>query len=238
MPRKFLIIQQIAHEDAGVFGAMVSAGGFETVLAKMHAGQPVPPDPREFAGILVMGGPMNVDQTGRYPWLTGQLGLIAAAARENVPVLGICLGSQLAAAALGGRIYAGGKPEIGWYGVDLTAEAETDKLLMGFPASLDVFQWHGQTFDLPDGAVLLAGSELFPHQAFRAADCVWGIQFHLEVTEAHVRNWLDVNRDEASSAGVDAEAVIAETDLRLSRIAPLAGSLFGRFLDTCRGAQT
>ena len=234
MPAEFLIIEQVAHEDAGVFGPMIAGAGFGTVTLRMHQDNPLPTDPSAFAGILVMGGPMGVDQRERYPWLTSELELIAAAARQKTPVLGVCLGSQLIAAALGGRVYAGKEPEIGWYGLDLTENAADDLLFGGFPRSLEVFQWHGDTFELPPGATLLAGSSRFPNQAFRAHDWIWGVQFHLEVTSAHVSNWLEINHKEVESAGVDARAINAATGEKLARLTPLAEKLFGRFLKLCR----
>lgn len=233
MPGKFLVIEQVAHEDTGVFGPMIEQAGFELLVARMHHKNPVPANPAEFEGILVMGGPMNADQTGRHPWLADQLELIAKAARQNIPVLGVCLGSQLVAAALGARVYAGEKPEIGWYGVDFTASAADDPLFGGFPRSLKVFQWHGQTFDLPPGATLLAGSSLFPHQAFRAGESTWGVQFHLEITVGHVSNWLEINHEEVERVGVDARAITAAADKQLAKLEPLARQLFGRFLEFC-----
>lgn len=234
MPARFLVIEQVAHEDTGVFGPMIAGAGFEPVAIRMHQNNPVPGDPSAFGGILVMGGPMNVDQTSRYPWLTDQLELIAAAARQRIPVLGVCLGSQMIAAALGGSVYSGKEPEIGWYGLDLTENADDDPLFGGFPHSFEVFQWHGCTFNLPPGAALLAGSSLFPHQAFRARDCIWGVQFHLEVTSGHVSNWLKINHEEVERAGVDARAVNAAAEEKLVKLMPLAEKLFGRFLDLCR----
>ncbi len=234
MPARLLVVQQVAHEDSGAFGPMIDAAGFEQAVARMHEHDPVPEDPSAFDGILVLGGPMNVDQAERFPWLDDQLKLIASAVNGKIPVLGVCLGSQLVAAALGGRVYAGEKPEIGWYGLQLTKAAAEDPLLGGFPGSLEVFQWHGQTFDPPPGATLLAGSLLFPHQAFRAGQCAWGLQFHLEVTADHVGNWLEINHDEVQRAGVDPDAIINAAGDKLKRLEPLARQLFGRFLDICR----
>jgi GMP synthase (glutamine-hydrolysing) len=234
MPTRLLVVEQVGHEDSGVFGPMIAGAGFEPVVVRMHEHDPVPEDPAAFDGILVMGGPMNVDQVRPFPWLAHQLKLIAEASRLNIPLLGVCLGSQLVAAALGGRVYAGKDAEIGWYGLNLTKEAADDPLLGDFPGSLQVFQWHGQTFDPPPGATLLAGSPLFPHQAFRAGQCTWGVQFHLEVTAAHVSNWLAINREEVQQEGVDAQAVIDAAVERLKTLEPLARKLFGRFLDICR----
>jgi GMP synthase (glutamine-hydrolysing) len=233
MPGKFLVVEQVAHEDAGAFGPMIEEAGFEPLVARMHKNDPVPLDPAVFDGILVMGGPMNADQVGSYPCLADQLKLISEASRLNVPLLGVCLGSQLVAAALGGKVYAGEKPEIGWYQVEFTASGASDPLLGGFPNPLEVFQWHGQTYDLPPEAVLLAGSSMFPHQAFRAGEAIWGVQFHLEVTAANVSNWLEINRDEVRQEGVDAAAILATANNKLAQLTPLARQMFGRFLDIC-----
>ena len=234
MAERLLVIEQVAHEDAGLFGPMAAGEGFEPAVVRMHELQPLPADPREFSGILVMGGPMNVGDSGSHPWLEDQLKLIASAADRQVPVLGICLGSQLIAAALGARVYAGEHTEIGWYGIRLTEEAQQDPLFGGLPREFDVFQWHGQTFEIPEGGTLLAGSERFAHQAFRAGKYAWGMQFHLEVTAEHVRRWLEINAREVEREGVDAGAVLAAAGKKLSILEPVARKLFGRFLDICR----
>jgi len=143
-------------------------------------------------GLVVMGGPMGVGEVSEHPWLAGELELLAAAVAAGLPVLGVCLGAQLLAAALGARVYRGERPEIGSGTVSLTADGRADPVLGAAGlAELPVVHWHQDTFDLPPGAVLLAGSALYPHQAFRAhvRARVYGLQFHVEVDRALAADW-------------------------------------------------
>ena len=120
--------------------------------------------------VVVLGGPMGVYEAEKHPWLADELRFLGDAIRGGFPVYGLCLGAQLMAAALGARVYPGeGKKEIGWFPVDLTPGAQGDPLLGDEEASFPVFQWHGDTFDIPAGAVHLASSARYPNQAFR-----WG----------------------------------------------------------------
>jgi GMP synthase-like glutamine amidotransferase len=125
-------------------------------------------------------------------------------------VLGVCLGAQMLAHVLGARVYPGGNKEIGWYEVGITDEGMKDPLLSGLSVDgktvAQVFQWHGDTFDLPRGAVRLASSELFPNQAFRYGKAVYALQFHIEVTPKIVRDWLTHEK------GVDVASVNAESE--------------------------
>jgi GMP synthase-like glutamine amidotransferase len=135
-----------------------------------------------------MGGPMNVDETAKYAWLAPERALLSQLIERDARVLGICLGAQLLARAAGARVYPQRPKEIGLFPVSLTAEGASDRLFSLFADPQQVFQWHGDTFDLPDGAVLLARSERFAHQAFRLGRRVYALQFHLECTLEIVRN--------------------------------------------------
>lgn len=146
------------------------------------------PDLDAIERLVVMGGPMGADDDELHPFLARERELLARVVERGTPVLGVCLGAQLLASALGGRVYRGHGPEIGAGSVKLTAAAEADPLLGTVPgAELPVFHWHGDTFDLPDGATLLASSAAYPHQAFRHANA-WGFQFHVELRAADAEN--------------------------------------------------
>jgi GMP synthase (glutamine-hydrolysing) len=139
-----------------------------------------------------MGGPMSVNDEGEHPWLTGEKAAIASHVRAGRPFWGSCLGAQLLASALGARVYAGPAPEVGVLAVELTAAGLDDPVLGALPAAIDTLQWHGDTFDLPEGAVLLASSPAYPHQAFRVGRAAYAVQFHVEVTEAMGEEWAGV----------------------------------------------
>jgi GMP synthase (glutamine-hydrolysing) len=139
------------------------------------------PVPEEFDLLVLMGGPMSVNEEHIYPWLVQEKALIRESIRRGKGVLGICLGSQLIASALGSRVYAGKTREIGWYPVVFNRTPELLKLFRVLPEGMTVFHWHGETFDLPPGAVRLAQSTVTENQAFIYKNCVLGIQFHMEM---------------------------------------------------------
>jgi GMP synthase-like glutamine amidotransferase len=132
---------------------------------------------------------MSVNDDDRLPWLSKEKRLIAEAVRAGVPFWGACLGVQLLAASLGARVYPGREPEVGLMPVRLTDAALDDPVFAGLPREVLTVQWHGDTFDLPEGAVRLAGSDRYPNQALRWGDRAYGVQFHLEVSTAMVEDW-------------------------------------------------
>jgi GMP synthase (glutamine-hydrolysing) len=146
------------------------------------------PDWRAFDLVVAMGGPMGAYEDEAFPWLVGERALLGAAASAGTPCLGVCLGAQLLAAAIGGRAFPGPAPEVGVFDVDLTAAGRRDAVLSVLPRRFTVLQWHSDTFDLPDDAVVLASSAAYPRQAFRWRNA-FGLQFHAEVTPAMAEEW-------------------------------------------------
>ncbi len=179
---------------------------------------------------------MNVDQTDRYPGLLAEIDWIREAVAADLPVLGICLGSQLLAAALGANVSAGEKKEIGWYTVQLTDAALSDPVFSLCRHEEIVFQWHGCTFDLPAGAVRLASSRLFPNQAFRYGRAVYGLQFHLETTDQMIEAWLDTPSNSEELVGleyIDVNEIRRQTPRRLPSAVMLGEQRFGRVSGLC-----
>ena len=146
----------------------------------------------EVSGLVVFGGEMNVDEFERYPYLLTQRDLMRRAVDAGLPVLGICLGAQMLARALDARVYRAPIRELGFKPVRITEAGEADKLLGAFHSGDRVFQWHEDTFDLPDGAELLAAGDDVQVQAFRIGPNAWGVQFHFEVDAEGVDAWLRV----------------------------------------------
>jgi GMP synthase (glutamine-hydrolysing) len=163
-----------------------ACGALAVRTAKPLAGQPLPAH-EEVAGAVVMGGPMNVDEVERFPALAAEREWLAEAMRREMPVLGICLGAQLLARALGTEVMAGKRKELGFAEVEVLDPA--DPLLGGLAPGAEVLHWHGDSFELPDGAIRLASSELTETQAFRLANA-WGILFHPEADFALVEAWM------------------------------------------------
>lgn len=181
-----LAIQHVPWE--GPHRILDACGSLRVKTVKPLAGQPLPPH-EEVAGAVVMGGPMNVDEVERFPALAAERDWLAGAVEQGMPVLGVCLGAQLLARALGAEVRAGEGPEIGFAPVEISDP--DDPLLGGLAPSSEVLHWHGDVFDLPPAAEHLASSERTACQAFRAGN-TWGVLFHPEADFALVEAWLAV----------------------------------------------
>ena len=146
--------------------------------------------------IVILGGPMNVYEEDQYPFLKEEDLFIKEAIQRGKSLLGICLGAQLIAKALGAKVFKAPVKEIGWYDVSLTRIGSIDPFFSHLPRTFPVFQWHGDTFEIPHSAILIATSSLVPHQAFRYGDNAYGLQFHLEVTQDIIREWMETYEEE------------------------------------------
>ena len=186
-----LVLQHIACEPPGAFEDVLTAAGADIHRVELDEGEPLP-SWQDYVAIVAMGGPMSVNDDAELPWLTAEKQAIADAVKAGVPYCGSCLGVQLLAASLGARVYSGTQPEVGVLPVTLTEDGRSDPVFAGLPPEFLTLQWHGDTFDLPDGATLLASSPAYPNQAFRVGQTAYGVQFHVEVTEQMAREWAQV----------------------------------------------
>jgi GMP synthase-like glutamine amidotransferase len=186
-PMRFLVFQHVACEHPGALAPLMRARGIAWDTVELDAGDAIPPL-AGYDALLVFGGPMNVDEEDRFPWLGAEVATIREAVARDLPYLGFCLGAQLLAKALGAPVTPAPAPEVGLMPVQLTAAGAADPLFRGLPAELAVFQWHGDTFAVPEGAVLLATAPTCAHQAFRRGRA-YGLQFHVEVTPDMVDDW-------------------------------------------------
>ena len=194
-----LVIQHVAVEGPGTLAVLLTQRGWDLETKALYAGEELPQAPRAYDAIIVMGGPMGVYDEAEYPFLSHEHDFLTQAIAQQVPLLGICLGSQLLAKALGARVYPNPQKEIGWYSIELTAAGQAAPLFAGLGAAVPVFQWHGDAFDVPAGATLLASSALCAHQAFGYGDRVYGLLFHLELTAEVIHRWMDAFADELRS---------------------------------------
>jgi GMP synthase (glutamine-hydrolysing) len=185
-----LVLQHIACEPPGVYEDVLIERGADITRVELDEGEALP-EPSGFDAVIAMGGPMSVNDEAEHPWLIAEKQLIADAARDGVPFWGACLGVQLLASALGARVYAGSAPEVGVLPVTLTQAGRDDPVTGTLPIEVPTVQWHGDTFDLPHGATLLASSPAYPNQAFRFANA-YGVQFHLEVSREMAEEWAEV----------------------------------------------
>jgi GMP synthase-like glutamine amidotransferase len=225
-----LVIQHVECEGSFAIGAALAAAGVTVDTRKVFAGDPLPLDVSMFDGLVVMGGPMSPISDDRFPTRAGEIDLISDALDRGTVTLGVCLGAQLLAVAAGGSVFAGeAGPEIGWGRVDLTVDADRDPLFAGVSSRLTVLHWHGDTFELPAGAIRLASSPKYPNQAYRVGEGAWGLQFHVEVDDRAVRGFLDAFGKEARAASQDPEAIATATQAHLEDLGPIRDRICGRF---------
>lgn len=204
-----LILKNVASEGPGTIEVFLRETHLPYRIVDMYEGAQAP----TLEGIdhlIIMGGPMAVYEMAQHPFLRGEASVIEKAIASNLRVLGVCLGAQMVAHALGARVYAGARKEVGWYEVGISDEGMKDDCLKELSIdgrkAAQVFQWHGDTFDLPQGAVRLASSDLYQNQAFRFADNVYALQFHIEVTPQIVTNWLKHEKS------IDFNAISSESE--------------------------
>ena len=178
-----LVVQNTRIESSGYLGELLTRDGFDiTSINAKH--EPIPN--KKFSLVVILGAPESANDN--FPYLIEEQELIKNSVNDDIPVLGICLGSQLIAKTFGAKIYSGPKKEIGFYN-DLKISSDST-FFSGFQNPFTVFHWHGDTFDLPQGALRLASSEHYPNQAFQYKSAI-GLQFHLEVNKEMVNLWLD-----------------------------------------------
>ncbi len=219
------------NEGAGLIAEVLKEHGVRFRPVNLFDGEGLPRDTSDLEGLVVMGGPMNVDDSARFPFLIPELQLIEKVLSEKKPILGICLGAQLIAKALDARVYANKKREVGWHPVTFTSAARSDVHFSKFPDPLKVLQWHGDTFDLPNGAVHLARSRHCENQAFRWGKSTYALQFHLEATPAMIAQWSGTagGRAYAEDAGESAEAIVQATPKAFAELQPHARAFFSRY---------
>ncbi|XCN73472.1 MAG: gamma-glutamyl-gamma-aminobutyrate hydrolase family protein [Candidatus Electrothrix aestuarii] len=184
--------QHVPFEGLGSIESWLEKNNFTITSTKFFA-EPTLPDPEQVDFLIIMGGPMSVNDQEEYPWLHDELNFIREFIQRDKPVLGVCLGAQLIASAMGSKIYPNKEKEIGWFPIQ-GSQQQTEGTF-SFPASATVFHWHGETFDLPEGATHLAQSEACKNQAFQKGNAI-GLQCHLETTPESARNIISHCRNE------------------------------------------
>ena len=180
-----LVIQHVPFEGPAAIGEWLIGRAYRIETVRLWLDETLTRSD-DYRIIVVMGGPMSVKDVQQHPWLSAEIAFLKSAIAAGTPVLGVCLGAQLIATALGCRVYAGQQKEIGWWPVEFNADALPAGLSHGIPARVTAMHWHGETFDLPPGATRFAGSPVTPNQAFLYRNHVVGLQFHLESTHESV----------------------------------------------------
>ncbi len=232
MPR-LLVFQHVASETAGTLDPFLRGSGFRIRYINFERTPDSDPDPRRYDGLVVLGGSMNVDETDAFPHLKTEIEVLKEALAREMPILGICLGAQLLAAALGAEVHPAPVREIGWYPLQSSPSAGNDALLRHVTHGQHVFQWHSYTFAVPPDAMHLASTATCVNQAFRHGTNAYGLQFHPEVDRDMIARWLSVPayREELEAAvGPDhARQVHADTHRYIGSATEAATRVFDEF---------
>ena len=224
-----IVLQHAPCETVGLLQEALTAADLKTHVIRSFEGAHVPKEMGQSEGLIVMGGPMGVYEQDRFPFLREEMKLIDHALKEKKPILGVCLGSQLLAAALGANVYAGPAQEIGWYPVTLLPEADTDPLLRKVPSPVMALRWHGDVFDLPKGAVRLAYSEKTDVQAFRYGKNAFGFLFHMEMTAHIIEEMVKTFSSELQQEKLDGTQIVAQSKNNLPALAAVGRTVFHRW---------
>ncbi len=230
-------LQHVPFEGLGTIEPWLLKAGYQ-ITSTMFYQSSILPDIQAIDLLIVMGGPMSVNDEEAFPWLEQEKRFIREAIQSGKPVLGICLGAQLIATAMGARVYSNHTKEIGWFTVQGTAGVDED-ITFPMPAEVEVFHWHGETFDLPDGAILLAESAACANQGFQLGRSVIALQFHLEVTAESVREMVTHCRAELQPAQYvqDEAAILAASSQKYQRINTLMDKILTYLLQSGNDAS-
>lgn len=239
---KILVFQHVAHEPLGILDPMLREAKHRIRYVNFFRDPDIKPSLEGYKGLIILGGPMNVDEIEKYPHLKTEIECIKQAIEMDIPILGICLGAQLIAHALGSDVYLADEFEVGWYPLKRNKEGRSDPIVQHFSDEEMIFQWHARTYDTPAKAVNLISSNICPNQAFRYGDKVYGFQFHLEVTEPVIYRWLHLPEHEEDlnmcTKHESLEQEQAETERHLPNSIQLARRVFGEFITLLPKVET
>jgi GMP synthase (glutamine-hydrolysing) len=232
---KILVFQHVPYEPLGTLDPLLKEAGFRIRYVNFGRAPESRPSLDGYEALIILGGPMNSDQIDSHPNLTTEIELIREAVERQLSVLGICLGAQLLAKALGGSVSRNPTREIGWYDVELTDSGSDDPVLSKFATVQRVFQWHEDGIQLPPGAVHLATSDASAVQAFRHGEHVYGFQFHLEVDQSLIERWLTVPANQETlqdEAGrVDPDSIRQQNIDSVGALEALSKDTFSRWIN-------
>lgn len=211
MMKSATVIRHIAFEDLGTLEIALERQGYAIKYLEAGIDNIADIDPNEDI-LIVLGGPIGAYEEKDYPFLVDELRLLEQRLKAGKPTLGICLGAQLMARALGAKVYPGGKKEIGWSNIQLSEAGKKSSLVNLDVENTPVLHWHGDTFDLPEGAIRLASNSLYENQAFSYGKAIMGLQFHPEVTRAGLERWFIGHACEINSTkGISVEQLRSDT---------------------------
>jgi GMP synthase (glutamine-hydrolysing) len=226
-----LVFQHDPFEDLGFFAEVLDKQRTNYRVIQLFHGEMPAENWERIQALIILGGPMSVDDEDQYSFLRWEKRIIHAAIDDRVPILGVCLGAQLIASALGTAVYHGRVKEIGWSPISITPHGQVDSLLGYLPESATVFQWHGDGFDLPAGAIRLASSVNYENQAFRVGKNIYGLQFHLEVTPQMIARWIEErSKDLAQAPYILPDKILADTQSYAQTLKYYGERFFSEFI--------
>ncbi len=242
---RLLVVRSCPVTPAGIVGQAAEADGAALTTVFPHRGEALPRSAASFDGMIILGGPMHAGDDAGYPAFRRLLPLIRRFHAQGKPLFGICLGAQLIARAFGKTVYRFGGCEVGYLPVQITEEGQQDPLLGGLAREQRIMQMHEDSFDLPDGAVLLMRNDICANQAFRLGRTTYGFQFHLEVTQAEARSfprdcWPALQSHFGAGAEAEEARVLAEVEAHYAEGEHFCRTVTGRWLDLvadCRAAS-
>jgi len=226
-----LVIKHVSIEGPGTIGDFFKDTNWQLETIELERGDKLPDDIRDIEAIITLGGFMNVYEEDKYPFLKDEDIFLRKAIKKEIPILGICLGGQLLAKALGAKVKKAAREEIGWGKVNLTKQGLDAPLFSGLEQELDVFQWHGDTFQIPGKGTLLATSKYCKNQAFLFGKNTYGLQFHIEVTPGMIESWIKEYLDtDDQTEMIDRKRMVIEAHKRKDRFRKQADRILSNFL--------
>lgn len=231
---RIIVIQHVPYEPLGTIDEIIKRRGHRIRYVNFGRTPDKEINIDNYDALIVLGGPMNVDQSDKHPYLLHEIDVIKQMLGTDKPILGICLGAQLMAAAAGASVYPAPTKEVGWYCLEKTVEAETDPLIQHWQTKEHIFQWHGYTFDMPENALQLVTGEHCSNQAFRLGKKAYGFQFHLEVTEKLIQRWVSLANHAADmweDRNKHQQHIREETERYIKQSLALSEKVFNAFLD-------
>jgi len=238
---RILVFQHVPYEPLGALDPLIRGRRHRIKYVNFGREPLAEPSLQGYQALIILGGPMNIGQEALFPHLDIEKKLILQAIEADIPVLGICLGAQLIASALGANVHPMTNAEIGWYPLHATNQGSADPLFREFGESEPIFQWHAYTFDLPVGATRLITSENCPNQAFKVGSNVYGFQFHLEADLALIQRWLKLplHQRELEAAHQEGafDKIWRQSEINILRSLELSRQVFGGFLDLLPGVN-
>ena len=231
------IIKHIDIEGPGTLGDFLRKKNIKFKIIDLGAGEKLPKFAKDVDGVIILGGPMNVYEENKYPFLKEEDRFIKEVIAKEIPFMGICLGSQLLSKAAGASVVKSPVKEVGFFDVELTKEGQRDPLFAGLEDKINIYHWHEDMFNIPDDGKLLATANGCPHQAFKVGQCAYGLQFHVEVTDVSINEWATEYIKDHVELKIKMEKMMADYQKKKGAFNKTAEQLYSNFLNIIEKAK-